>query len=574
MMGDMARLLQLCSVSPARWPLLLSFQSTKTNPPPTFPKGVTINAIVSALATVSKGALLLTTSSCLGQLKWIWYRAEQPRNVAHARIFDDASSGPLGALFLFASGSRKSTASLGVILTLLALAYDPFVQQVISISPEVRYGLSNDVTTKQATRSIMRPTNLQSQQALTAGIYTDGFGRSPSCLTGNCTFPSFSSVGWCSQCSQPSDWHFVDGCSLIFQDTDFDLEGPDDDWSFGANRTCTLVSQSGHSQDIMISAVGAIGASVARGDTDYTAELELFQTTTEFQPVSILSSLVSTPPDSRFPWGGRVPMGQWAMATFKIANWSLAVDSVDTCTLDLCLRDYNVTVTGGTTRAVASNERFGRRYFRNGKNFSEIAWQQASQEIDALPYLCWEPDGSPKNSSWTHEKVDDNYDLYVSPSDYAICMPSASLLWNWSPTIAPMVVGNWSTSTDFGAGGSSVDNGTFHFDSTNMLLGWDNLAGSFQSYNGSATVSDRAYDAVDIDETRVNVVTIKQLGLETVMSNIAASLTQLGLKDPSVNEITGKIGTVETVAHVRWEWPALPGFLPIGITFFLSSRSS
>ena len=120
-------------------------------PTPKLPKGITLNAVVSVLATASKAALLFTTSSCLGQLTWIWLKAMKARNLSLAEIFDGPSRGPLGALDLFASESWESIASLGALLTLLALAYDPFVQQVISITPEVRYNAPDNVFTKQAT---------------------------------------------------------------------------------------------------------------------------------------------------------------------------------------------------------------------------------------------------------------------------------------------------------------------------------------------------------------------------------------------------------------------------------------
>jgi hypothetical protein len=57
---------------------------------------LTINAVVSILAVVSKAALLLVTTRALGQLKWIQY-------AAHSRkmsLFDGASRGPLGAVKL------------------------------------------------------------------------------------------------------------------------------------------------------------------------------------------------------------------------------------------------------------------------------------------------------------------------------------------------------------------------------------------------------------------------------------------------------------------------------------------
>ena len=212
------------------------------HPTPKLPKGITLNAIVSVLATASKAALLFTTSSCLGQLTWNWFKSKTTRDLAHAQIFDDASRGPLGALGLFSSEPRKSMASLGAILTLLALAYDPFVQQVIHISTEVRYTSTNRVITKQATRFIASPMDQRFHQSLYRGIYSDRFDRVPTCSTGNCTFPRFSSVGICSKCSHLADSAFVGGCSLAFDDAELNLSAIESTDYQIANHTCRISS--------------------------------------------------------------------------------------------------------------------------------------------------------------------------------------------------------------------------------------------------------------------------------------------------------------------------------------------
>lgn len=47
---------------------------------PELPYGITLNAIVSILATVSRSMLLFAVSTCIGQLKWCWYH-ERKRKI-------------------------------------------------------------------------------------------------------------------------------------------------------------------------------------------------------------------------------------------------------------------------------------------------------------------------------------------------------------------------------------------------------------------------------------------------------------------------------------------------------------
>jgi hypothetical protein len=560
--------------------VVLSVYNNPTTPK--LPRDVTLNALVSVLATGSKGGLLFATSSCLGQLKWIWYTADQPRSLAHVETFDEASRGPLGALSLVIFGPRNVLGFLGAILTLLALAYDPFVQQIIDVSPEVRFSPSTNVITKQATRLTDWPGSLQAQSALMSGIHSDRFERVPVCATGNCTFPDFGSVGWCSQCSRPTDWRFEGGCSLVFEDTDFHRQGPADDWYYYANRTCKLISGSGYSQSITIGASGAIGASFITSSYSYDAMIPFFLVMEDFNPQGASDAALSIhadKPHTRYPWGGRVPMGEWATVDLEVVDWSLLPTSVNSCTLDLCLRDYKLNVTGGTTHAAILQQTFGRRYYRSSTDFAEISFQEAVEQFDnppptsetgAIPLLCWEPRRQPKNNSWEYVQVAGVGEMYVSPSDFAFCMSDANLFWNWDSIITTGIDGNWSTEVRFGSS-ANLQSSTFQFNSSDMILSVNNGSSTpLESHNGTAKITTIEYDTENVNtQTEVNILTVKQLGLEAMMANLAASLTQLGLQDPSTNEITGNLGRVETVVHVRWPWLALPGTLVIGVALFL-----
>lgn len=59
-----------------------------------------------------------------------------------------------------------------------------------------------------------------------------------------------------------------------------------------------------------------------------------------------------------------------------------------------------------------------------------------------------------------------------------------------------------------------------------------------------------------------------RVGFEKTMSNIAASLTQYGLKK-SNNSVNGAVHVTKVFVNVRWSWLILPGILLIVGTIFL-----
>jgi len=90
------------------------------------------NTVVSVIATASKSLLLLPVAECISQAKWLYYQS-RPRPLYDLDVFESASRGPWGALqLLWTTKATALTASLGALITILALGLDPFAQQVIT----------------------------------------------------------------------------------------------------------------------------------------------------------------------------------------------------------------------------------------------------------------------------------------------------------------------------------------------------------------------------------------------------------------------------------------------------------
>lgn len=72
--------------------------------------------------------MLLPVCGCLSQLKWLWYH-RGTQKLDDFEVFDAASRGPFGAALLLYRLKLWDLASLGSLVTLLALASDAFIQQ-------------------------------------------------------------------------------------------------------------------------------------------------------------------------------------------------------------------------------------------------------------------------------------------------------------------------------------------------------------------------------------------------------------------------------------------------------------
>ncbi|KAI1611899.1 hypothetical protein EDD36DRAFT_488827 [Exophiala viscosa] len=140
-------------------------------------------------------------------LMWSWF--QKPRPLADLVIFDDASRGAWGSVKLIGSLHSTGLASLGAALTILALVSDPFIQQVVRYDPCVRAaekGLAsvartnNYIVTGMHNGAGTETLDLSMQAAIIKGMYKSFSPITPTCSTGNCTFPEYRTLGVCGGC--------------------------------------------------------------------------------------------------------------------------------------------------------------------------------------------------------------------------------------------------------------------------------------------------------------------------------------------------------------------------------------
>lgn len=174
---------------------------------------VSFNTILSLLATAIKGSTMLATATALSQSKWLWYHTGQ-HPLQDFSIFTDASRGPLGAAQLLYRLRMWHLASLGAVVTLLALFSDAAVQASATIPLRTTDvgSASIPISTNynfSAIQPPVIPTVDQVDPTIKASLYsgvldlnskTLSTAVTPECSTGDCSFPPYASLAFCSEC--------------------------------------------------------------------------------------------------------------------------------------------------------------------------------------------------------------------------------------------------------------------------------------------------------------------------------------------------------------------------------------
>ena len=489
------------------------------HPVPQLSKGITVNAIVSILATMSKSAMLLVVASCMSQQKWIWFRSRRP--LAHIQLFEDASRGPLGSVSLLMNHTVRSTAALGAIITILALAFDPFAQQVL-LFPLKGMTVESPVSImKQAFASPIFDWGLESAVSMLLGVNTQ---QTPACEAANCTWNSFSSVGWCSRC-EPRPLAIPRSCTAI---TDIDDFSPyvDSD-SLGFQRSCDITIDGNHTFALPLITFRRLPdcddqettlAGFAAWSLTQTASTGLGE------PVTIPLTLLDV----------HDPILAMSFAHFELnQDGQVTSNSSQVCILDLCLQDYAVSVESGEANVKQTA-------FSHGKKFTKIMADESDSQI---LYDCWSgtddissldlrPSDLGYNDSTGHGWIDEEHFVFCQDNLFA----------GSNMQLTRVLVGNQTTHW-----------GPAYLQSYDLCK---RMSDDDRSYSDDDQYS-YIWESPPYSEELNQIIT---LGPEVALQNLASALTKAGLSN-SVRNVSGK--AIFMVAHVevRWLWLILPASL-------------
>ncbi|GIJ90257.1 hypothetical protein Asppvi_009210 [Aspergillus pseudoviridinutans] len=184
---------------------------------------LSLNSLISWLSTISKACVLFSINECIGQLKWVWFGQRQQRMV-DLRSFDSASRGFYGSAVLIWILKARHFAVWGSLAIILALAFDPFVQNLIHyyphlvVDPSQKAFLSN--STRYETAGLLGRAASRVDPVLKANVYSSLFNADQSkpwtipqylCSSSNCTWNPVASLGAHAVCANVTD-HLIPSC--------------------------------------------------------------------------------------------------------------------------------------------------------------------------------------------------------------------------------------------------------------------------------------------------------------------------------------------------------------------------
>jgi hypothetical protein len=495
---------------------------------PSFPHGLTLNAIVSILATCSKSALLCMIGTSVGQLKWLWFSGRKERPLYDLQSFDDATRGPWGSMMVLMRWPHKGhfLISLGALITVVSLAFDPFAQQILRFPVRQAPSASSIATAKQAILP-WHPQTTQTEDAvfdvIETGIFSAGFELDPVCPSGNCTWPPFHSAGWCSKCEDVTSEAKLVGCDISSLNTSrrgdqtvpCNITFPDGSWiksDLQGFWNGTIPGQVLSLPSVQVKAVNdqLNGPYLSQSILGVSSPVSAF--------VFVELEIYSTPSSETFP--------------VELLQKRMNVSRATECVLSPCVRTYNMSVTEGVLSTQTSLPDFGEVY--HPENYPGRDRElQGSVFLDEAEYekatSCWKPEHG------------GSVDVMLTEETW----PIASNLWN----------------TDTKFAGCPVTDPFYYCDFVGMYT-------SQFLYNVSERIWQRTYwSAPDGDSTSSSLHRIRRSDFAYIMENVAASMTRYG-QNISNQMAYGTVYETQTYVSVDWAFLALPAVLvSLGIVF-------
>ncbi|KAI1158857.1 hypothetical protein F5B18DRAFT_639260 [Nemania serpens] len=369
---------------------LIILKIYNNKPVPEFSYGITLNAIISVLTTLSKSSLLVVVSGAISQLKWRWFhncQATEGRNLLDLQLFDDASRGPWGSIVLLATPRSWSLVSIGAVVSILALAFDPFTQQIITYPSRTIVSLD-------------QPSNISRAELFIAGspsvsvLNVSGLIRAAlwdlqsdiglptfHCPTGNCVWDEFESLASCSSCQNQTEVTMkLLGCSTAWDSSTVQkgLDSTSGD-GYQVEQACSLRFDRNFPWDVGDSADGPIDFSITGEVVKshsrrywYPSDLyypsDVFGVSAPIQRLGIMYEVNDVQYSNSSLWKlDPLPLLRFCQIKFDRRGNSglskLSIQHAVTCQLIPCVGRYSFTVKNGVPSMKVLDTRYGSWYF-------------------------------------------------------------------------------------------------------------------------------------------------------------------------------------------------------------------
>lgn len=555
-------------------------------PLPQWPFKLSINSLISVYTLVLKAAIGVILTSCIGQLQWMWFSETRP--LTDMLLFDNATRGADGALgLIWRQRFREPLTALGCVIMVLAVAVDPFVQQLVrpvdcsvevsdrnaiatlpraNVFERLGYNLDANITDPTRGKFDLGLVDKDIDGALYDAIFSPGQGPPRQCSTGNCTFTdTYGTIGICSSCQDSSaDVTITATCSD--PDSSYASHHPTSGADCPKNSSFTLDSNFTASEYINLGTrmeIFSVELSntplVAAGDSETTPEGFLGLRNLLFR--FLIGATAGT--GGRIDWttsgssrcDSDKPKGSWSCQGYGAA----------TCSLQPCIQIYNASISAGILEEnlveSSSDTAWGMIYDNHGMPLylalidTRCAAQvQTPSDWSSSMGSRWLPYNF--NLSVTLDSVYD-MDAAIHLPDDAQTLLESGCLYLMSADIvllatgvrlegtieasALSVSGSW-------AGDTEVD--MSDFEGPEMLRA---------IYNWGHT---------DFERVRASVANISE-SLTTYIRAHGGSPNFLGSTDFS-KDVQGKVYHYATCLQVQWPWLSYPTSLAIlTVSFFV-----
>ncbi len=503
-------------------------------PRPQLVKYITFNTIISILATGTRSSLIYVTAATLGQKKWTWFRS-RPRRLRDVQALDEASRGPLGSFKMLLGRVAASTASLGALITIFALAFDPFVQQLIDYPITPKVVPSAHASARRATFIPDLGRSTVAQDAVALGTFSDYYPRNPACPSRNCTWPDVRSVGWCSQCEDvtsqakiidcdhPLDWNVDNYTAEEYKITNckFSLPSSEPVSSLVVNASTTVGYEECYSNNTC-------------------RDIPLLDVSGTYQTIGTLFPLRENDSDatgtaSQYELQQRMVLQMYEIVLAPVVSASgCGIASAVICSVSPCMNTYSISVQDSQEHTKLVDSQFYQSRLRKLASFGE---DPSESPLEAA--TCFEFDDTLKKYSrvipWPSAVPS-----FVDVEHEAFCIFDWRLLTDISNYTWASPLGPW------------VD------PIVSAISATVSVAAPFLFYDsgiepGSTFVpTPSGYSFVEH--------ILSHGGLPSALTNISHSLTSLNL-EYSTETVSGSLVEQVVFVHVRWCWITLPAIL-------------
>jgi hypothetical protein len=503
--------------------LAITLYVHRGKPLPSWPRYMTVNAILSFEALLFKTALILAVGSAISQSQWIWFASAHS---LHDAVRYAEAREPVGSLVWLSMDIgkfKRPLTSLGAVIVIAAVLIDPVIQQMTQYENCKIDITGPGVTATVARTNIFSPQMLHvgaglaspdsaSQSPMLSGLFAEPQQANFECSTGNCTFDSYSTVGWCSKCEDVSKALSFGEAPTLFGQT-------------ATNPTSYLPD----------------GLSVASTNTTglYNYLVVQFNVTT--------STMEVIHPWLNFTHDSDLLYHEFCTNTSNPTDWPCQGYGAASCKFAPCVRSYTANATGGKLSETLEEVAFFEPGDPNDLTGAGPGIIQFASDTALVDTHCI-------TSSEHDHLVADGYTIDTSTRWLTFNMTNAL-------TIAASTASNSTTYPE-----SLLAHECLYLISKEFRTGYPGfflqtvLNGTVTGFNEYGA-PDGIFQGPQIIQNMLNFGNTSAAYIGNIMDNAATSVTNFMRQNGVVGystDINGTVSQFETCVNIRWGWIALP----------------